>query len=99
MTKLALLYYRGRKKDKAGNAMYAITEQRNPLAGLISDDVFNVLEKHNLLSEKAIRDYQIRQRFRVMRSNGIPAYEAIERLRETYGYLQFDTMSEGISVC
>ena len=72
--------------------MYAITEQRNPLAELISDDVFTVLAQHNLLSEKAIRDYQIRQRFRVMRANGIAAYEAIERLRESYGYLQFDTI-------
>ena len=64
----------------------------NPLAELISDDVYAVLNEYNLLSEKAIRDYQIRKRFREMRRNDVPAYEAIERLREDYAYLQFDTI-------
>lgn len=64
----------------------------NPLAELISDDVYEVLNEYNLLSEKAIRDYQIRKRFREMRRNDVPAYEAIEQLREDYAYLQFDTI-------
>jgi hypothetical protein len=64
----------------------------NPLRGLISDEVFAILDEHNLLSEKAIRDYHIRQEFRNMRRKGVPAYEAIERLREEYAYLQFDTI-------
>ena len=64
----------------------------NPLAGLISDEVYSVLEEHDLLSEKGIRDYQIRRRFRAMRRDNIPAYDAIERLREEYAYLQFDTI-------
>ena len=67
-------------------------ESRNPLEGLVSDDVYQTLEAHHLLSEKGVRDYQIRQRFREMRDTGIPAYDAIEALREEYPYLQFDTI-------
>lgn len=73
--------------------MLATTDPgRNPLEGLISDDIYDVLEDHNLLSEKGIRDYQIRNSFKVMRSQNVPAYDAIEMLREEYPYLQFDTI-------
>ncbi len=68
------------------------TSSANPLAGLISDEVYEVLVAHNLLSEKGVRDYQIRQRFRALRRQNIPAYDAIEMLREDYPYLQFDTI-------
>ena len=64
----------------------------NPLDGLVPDDVYAVLDSHNLLNEKGVRDYQIRQQFRSMRSNDVPAYEAIEELREQHPYLQFDTI-------
>lgn len=64
----------------------------NPLSGLIEDDVYELLESHNLLNEKGVRDYQIRQRFREMRCDDIPAYDAIESLRDEYPYLQFDTI-------
>ena len=64
----------------------------NPLEGLISDDIYDKLDDHNLLSEKGVRDYQIRRAFKVMRSQNVPAYDAIEMLREEYPYLQFDTI-------
>ena len=64
----------------------------NPLTGLVSDEIYAVLEEHNLLSEKGVRDYQIRKKFRTMRQEDIPAYDAIERLRDDYPYLQFDTI-------
>ncbi len=64
----------------------------NPLSGLISDEVYVLLTEHDLLSEKAIRDYQIRNEFRRMRKKGIPSYEAIEQLRDAHPYLQFDTI-------
>ena len=64
----------------------------NPLAGLIDDEVYDLLESHNLLNEKSVRDYQIRKRFRRMRKQDVPAYDAIETLREDYPYLQFDTI-------
>jgi hypothetical protein len=64
----------------------------NPLAGLIADEVYEVLDDHDLLNEKRVRNYQMRKRFRQMRENDTPAYDAIETLREDYPYLQFDTI-------
>ena len=64
----------------------------NPLAELISDDVYDLLETHNLLNEKSVRDFQIRRKFRCMREEDVPAYDAIEHLRDEYPYLQFDTI-------
>jgi hypothetical protein len=67
-------------------------DDANPLAELISDDVYDLLETHNLLNEKSVRDFQIRRKFRRMRHHDVAAYDAIERLREEYPYLQFDTI-------
>ena len=64
----------------------------NPLSGLVEPDVYSLLEQHNLLNEKGVRDYQIRQQFQAMRRENVPAYEAIEELREQHPYLQFDTI-------
>ena len=64
----------------------------NPLAGLIDHQIYDLLDAHNLLNEKGVRDYQIRKRFREMRRQNVPAYDAIENLREEYPYLQFDTI-------
>lgn len=63
----------------------------NPLRDLIDDDVFFELNKHNLFSEKAIRDYKIRRMFRNMRKD-MSAGDAIDKIREMYPYLQFDTV-------
>ena len=65
---------------------------QNPREGLISEDLYQTLEDHNLLSEKGVRDYQIRKAFKMMRSQDVPAYDAIEMLREEYPHLQFDTI-------
>ena len=70
----------------------AHVENGNPLAGLVDDEVYTVLERHNLLSDKGVRDYQIRKKFRAMRRDDVAAYDAIEQLREEYPYLQFDTI-------
>ncbi len=67
-------------------------DSENPLEGLISEDVYNRLVEHNLLNEKGVRDFCIREAFRAMRHRDTPAYEAIEALREEHPYLQFDTI-------
>ena len=74
--------------------MYLNTERQleNPLADLIPDEVYHVLEHHSLLSEKGIRDYHIRMKFKFLRAKEVPACDAIEQLREEYPYLQFDTV-------
>ena len=73
-------------------AMSYESNEGNPLAGLISDDVYALLNEYNLLSEKAIRDYQIRLRFRSLRRHGMPASDAITALRKEHPYLQYDTV-------
>ena len=64
----------------------------NPLGGLVSPEIYEVLAAHRLLDEKGVRDYQIRQQFKELRRAEVPAYEAIEELREQHPYLQFDTI-------
>lgn len=64
----------------------------NPLSELMSDDLFQTLDEHNLLSEKGVRDYHIRKRFRELRARNVPSLEAIEMLRNDHPYLQFDTL-------
>lgn len=68
------------------------TQLENPLAELITDEVYQTLVHHSLLSEKGIRDYHIRTKFKSLRAKEVPACDAIEQLREEYPYLQFDTV-------
>ena len=63
----------------------------NPLRGILDDDTYAFLERNKLFSEKALRDYRIRILFRDMR-NEMSAGDAIDRIREMYPYLQFDTV-------
>lgn len=64
----------------------------NPLSELISDDIYELLNSNGLIDEKAVRDYQIRKKFKNLRSNKISAGDAIDSIREEYPYLQFDTI-------
>lgn len=64
----------------------------NPLSELISDDVYELLMVHHLIDEKAVRDYQIRKKFKSLRASKISAGDAIDVIREEYPYLQFDTI-------
>jgi hypothetical protein len=63
----------------------------NPLKELINDETFELLRSHALLDEKAIRDYQIRKMFKEMRKE-LSAGDAIDKIRDMYPYLQFDTI-------
>lgn len=64
----------------------------NPLAELISDDIYSLLAGRGLIDEKSVRDYIIRKKFKSLRSQKISASDAIENLRSEYPYLQFDTI-------
>jgi len=64
----------------------------NPLADLISDDIYQLLNDHGLIDEKSVRDYKIRKKFRTLRTSKISAGDAIDSIREEYPYLQFDTI-------
>lgn len=63
----------------------------NPLSALIDDATYELLKEHGVLYEKAIRDLQIRQEYRRIKS-GMSSSDAIEKIRESYPYLQFDTI-------
>ncbi|MCH7770451.1 MAG: hypothetical protein IIA49_05455 [Bacteroidetes bacterium] len=64
----------------------------NPLSDLISDEIYDLLDTHGLIDEKAVRDYQIRKKFKQLRAGKITAGDAIDTIREDYPYLQFDTI-------
>jgi len=64
----------------------------NPLSDLISDEIYELLEAHGLIDEKAVRDYQIRKKFKQLRATKVSAGDAIDTIREDYPYLQFDTI-------
>lgn len=69
-----------------------IAKIENPLSDLISDEIYDLLDAHGLIDEKAVRDYQIRKRFKLLRSTKVSAGDAIDTIREDYPYLQFDTI-------
>lgn len=71
--------------------MRSYTMVNNPLKPQLSDEVYKFLLHNNLLREKGIRDYVIRQRFKELKGN-YPTYIIIEKLQDEYAYLQYDTI-------
>ncbi len=63
----------------------------NPLADLIDDSTFALLQQHRLIDQKSLRDYQIRKSYREMRER-MSAGDAIDKLQQMHPYLQFDTI-------
>ena len=78
------------KRNAAMNEIKA--KMDNPLSDLISDEVFELLNSHDLIDEKSVRDFQIRKRFKQLRASKLSAGEAIDSIKEHYPYLQFDTI-------
>lgn len=64
----------------------------NPLAELISDEIYEVLDSRGLINKKSVRDYMIRQRFDSLREKELSAGDAIEKIQQDYPYLQFDSI-------
>ena len=69
-----------------------IAKIENPLSDLVSDDIYELLDSNGLIDEKAVRDYQIRKKFKQLRATKISAGDAIDTIRQDYQYLQFDTI-------
>lgn len=63
----------------------------NPLSDIVSDDVYKTLIENSLLDYKAVRDYQIKRRFKDLR-NYMSVGDAIEKIQDEYPYLRFDTI-------
>lgn len=67
-------------------------QQINPLADLISNEVYEILHSRGLINETSVRDREIRKKFKMLRANKMSAGDAIDALRDDYPYLQFDTI-------
>ena len=74
------------------NSQENILWGNNPLADLISDNVYDILQSRGLINEKSVRDYLIKREFKQMRETKMSATNAIDKLRDAYPYLQFDTI-------
>ena len=64
----------------------------NPLADLISDEIYKLLDANGLINHKSVRDYHIRKSFKELRNTELSAGDAIDQIRTNYPYLQFDTI-------
>jgi len=67
-------------------------EMSNPISDLISDEIWELLNSKGLINERSVRDYIIRRRFKILRSQKVRTGDAIDTLRSEYPYLQFDTI-------
>jgi len=74
------------------NSQEKIHLRNNPLFDLIADNIYETLNSRGLINEKSVRDYQIKRQFKEMREAKMSATLAIDKLRDTYPYLQFDTI-------
>lgn len=64
---------------------------KNPLQSYIPDSIFEFLVKNNLLNEKGVRDFKIRQKFSSLKTE-CGTQSAIEILQGDYPYLQYETI-------
>jgi hypothetical protein len=65
----------------------------NPLTGIISDELFNTLLANDLLNEKALRDFMIRQQFKKLKAeSNMRTMEVMNEIQRMYPYLQLDTI-------
>ena len=63
----------------------------NPISHIVNDELYSKLEHLDLLNLKKIRDYEMRTMYEGFKKD-MNATDAIERVREEYPYLQFDTV-------
>ena len=63
----------------------------NPISHIVSDELYSRLEMLDLLNSKKLRDYEMRSMYEGFKKE-MNATDAIERVREEYPYLQFDTV-------
>ena len=64
----------------------------NPIGSLVPDPLFQQLISLNLLNMNTLRDFQIKNRYHVLREQNVRAWDALETIQEEYPYLQLDTL-------
>lgn len=68
------------------------SKSKNPIADLVSDEVYLLLTEKGLINENNVRNYLIKKKFHELRSNKVSTGDAIEYIRNEYPYLQHDTI-------
>jgi hypothetical protein len=83
-----------KQKETGGqmNTMELVNSQGNPLADLISDEIYELLNSKGLINETSVRDHLIRAKFKGLRAQKMSAGDAIDLIRKEHPYLQFDTI-------
>ncbi|MGE5681503.1 MAG: hypothetical protein ACM34K_11565 [Bacillota bacterium] len=66
----------------------------NPIADLVSDEVYSLLSSYYLIDEVSVRDYLIRKKFRQLKENKIRTNDAVEIIMKEFPNLQFDTIKK-----
>jgi hypothetical protein len=69
-----------------------MNQNKNLLSEMTFGDTHELVSSHDLIDEKSIRDFQVRNKFKQLRAICISTGLAIEIIREYYPYLQFDTI-------
>lgn len=69
-----------------------LNQSINPLADLISDEIYDLLTSRRLIDQKSVRDYLIRKKFKDYRAQKLSAGNSIEAVRKEFPYLEFDTI-------
>ncbi len=63
----------------------------NPVPAILTSQLFDELLDLGLLNTKRLRDFEIRQKYETLK-RGMSASDAIDKVRDEYPYLQFDTV-------
>lgn len=63
----------------------------NPIPTIIDDALFRQLSEMDLLNFKKLRDFEMRHKYEDYKQY-MSASDAIEKVREEYPYLQYDTV-------
>ncbi|MGE5496544.1 MAG: hypothetical protein ACM3Q2_00615 [Syntrophothermus sp.] len=74
--------------------MNALNSYNNPLADLISDEIYSLLSSLYLIDEVSMRDYLIRKKFRQLKERSVKTNDAVEIIMKDFPNLQFDTIKK-----
>jgi hypothetical protein len=86
--------YHPEPHDESEDGVRSIDEivKSNPLAEILSDELYGMLRSNDLLNEKALRDFSIRSIYKKLKAKGMATVDVISLLKKNYPYLQVDTL-------
>jgi hypothetical protein len=69
-------------------------EVDNPIPELLSDELFMLLDSHDLFDTTKIRNYKMRKEYKSLREMHLKQCDAIELMLKDYPYLQFESIKK-----